>query len=140
MARSDHSPSSALGSVSGAANGSEANGTTGWGLLGACSGTTLGQANSLVAVAAEETPEVEVEVQNQGESTESGVSGVGPRLAVVRRSRKSINSISPQETQTVVIPLTPTPKGTVETGMEVASVPGEGITTNNEATYTVEFG
>ncbi len=130
--------STALGAVSGAANGAEANGIHGLGLLGAAvNGTTL-VSESSVAVAAQETPEVEVEVQNQGESTESGVS-VAVTVGGGAPISGTINSIAPQETQTVVIPLTPAPTGTVELEVKVASVPGEGITTNNEATYTVEF-
>jgi hypothetical protein len=128
---------SALGLVSGAAPG-ETEGIHGLGLLGTSIGGTSLVADSSVAVAAEETPEVEVEVQNQGESTESGVTV----SVTVNGSPISgtIDSIAPQETQTVVIPLTPTPpKGKAEVEVEVGSVPGEGITSNNEAAYTVEF-
>ena len=128
--------SSALGLVSGGEPGETA-GVHGLGLLGTGINGTALVADSSVSVAAEETPEVEVEVQNQGESTESGVT-----VSVTVNGNTisgSIDSIGPQETQTVVIPLTPAPSGKAEVEVEVGSVPGEGITSNNEATYTVEF-
>ena len=40
----------------------------------------------------------------------------------------------------VTIPLTPAPKGTVTLEVNVEPVPGEQVTENNEASYTVEFG
>jgi hypothetical protein len=130
--------SSALGLVSGAAPG-ETEGIHGLGLLGTSIDGTALVAESSVAVAAEETPEVEVEVQNQGESTESGVT-VSVTVSGSGTISGTIDSIGPQETQTVVIPLTPAPpKGNAEVEVEVGSVPGEGITSNNEAAYTVEF-
>jgi CARDB len=127
----------ALASVSGASTG-ETSGIHGLGLIGTSIDGTPLVANSSVAVTAEETPEVEVEVQNQGESTESGVN-VSVMVNGGSPISQTIDSIAPQETQTVVIPLTPAPKGRAELEVEVASVPGEGITTNNEAAYTVEF-
>ena len=64
--------SAALGSVSGAATGETA-GVHGLGLIGvSVNGTELTPEGS-TAVSAEETPEVEVTVQNQGESTENGI-------------------------------------------------------------------
>jgi hypothetical protein len=132
------SVSSALALVSGGETG-ETQGIHGLGLLGtAINGTPL-VPDSSVAVAAEETPEVEVEVQNQGESTESGVT-VSVTVSGGAPITDSIDTIGAQETETVVIPLTPAPKsGSVELKVEVGSVPGEGITSNNEASYTVEF-
>jgi hypothetical protein len=132
------SVSSALSLVSGGETG-ETSGVHGLGLLGTGINGTALVPDSSVAVAAEETPEVEVEVQNQGESTESGVT-VSVTVGGGAPITDSINTIGPQETETVVIPLTPAPKaGTVELKVEVGSVPGEELTTNNEATYTVEF-
>ncbi len=133
----ESSVEAALGAVSGATSG-ETSGIHGLGLLGTSIGGTPLVANSTVAVAVEGTPEVEAEVQNQGESTESGVN-VSVKINGGSPISQTINSIGPQETQTVVIALTPAPKGRAEIQVEVASVPGEGITTNNEATYTVEF-
>jgi hypothetical protein len=128
---------SALSSVSGG-GGEETGGVHGLGLIGtAINGTAL-VPESTTAVSAEETPEVEVEVSNQGESTENGVtvsvtvSGSGPL-------DQTISSIGPGETQSVTIPLVPAPPGTATMEVEVHTVPGEQISSNNEATYTVEF-
>jgi CARDB len=130
--------SSALGLVSGAGTGASTPGIHGLGLLGtSINGTSLAS-ESTTAVAAEETPEVEVEVQNQGNSTENEVI-VSAKVTGVGTLNQTISSIGAGETQTVVIPLTPTPKGKVEVEVEVHAVPGEGITSNNKATYTVEF-
>jgi hypothetical protein len=133
-----NSVSSALGLVSGAGTGSKTGGIHGLGLLGTAINETPLVPESTVSVSSEETPEVEVEVQNQGESTESGIT-VSVTVSGGSAISGTIDSIAPQETQTVVIPLTPAPRGQVELEVEVGSVPGEGITTNNEATYTVEF-
>jgi hypothetical protein len=132
--------SSALGGVSGAETG-ETEGVHGLGLIGTSIGGTPLVADSSVAVEAGGTPEVEVEVEveNQGESTESGVN-VSVTVAGSSPVAATIDSIGPQETETIVIPLAPAPTGTVEIEVEVASVPGEEVSTNNEATYTVEFG
>ncbi len=131
------SVSSALGLVSGAEPG-ETSGIHGMGLLGTAIGGTPLVQDSSVAVAVEETPEVEVEVQNQGSATESDVS-VSVTVSGGAPITTPIDSIEPQETQTIVIPLTPAPHGTVELEVEVGSVPGEELTTNNKATYTVEL-
>ena len=129
--------STALGTVSGSTS-TETSGVHGLGLIStSISGTEL-VAESTATVEAEETPEVEVEVQNQGESTENGVtvsvSAGGTTL------QESIGSIGAGETSTVTIPLTPAPKGTVTLEVKVEPVPGEKVTENNEASYTVEFG
>jgi hypothetical protein len=128
----------ALASVSGAETGAETEGVHGLGLIGTgIDGTPL-VPDSSVGVPVEGTPEVEVEVENQGESTESGVT-VSVTVAGGAPVVETIDSIGPQEAQTVLIPLTPAPTGTVELEVEVASVPGETISTNNEAAYTVAF-
>jgi hypothetical protein len=90
------------------------------------------------SVSAEETPEVEVQVQNLGESTESGVTvsvsvDGGPPL------QADIPSIEVGETATATIPLTPTPRGEATLEVEAEPVPGEELSENNEATYTVVF-
>jgi hypothetical protein len=98
-------------------------------------GTELGE--EAASVSAEETPEVEVEVENQGESTENGVdvtvSVGGTEL------QGSIETIGAAETSSVSIPLTPAPSGEVTLEVKVNPVPGEQITENNEASYTVVF-
>lgn len=129
--------STALGTVSGSTS-TETSGVHGLGLIStSISGTEL-VAESTATVEAEGTPEVEVEVQNQGESTENGVtvsvSAGGTTL------QESIASIGAGESSTVTIPLTPAPKGTVTLEVKVEPVPGEQVTENNEASYTVEFG
>ena len=52
---------------------------------------------------------------------------------------QTISSIGAGETQSVAIPLVPAPTGTATLEVEVQPVPGEQVTSNNEATYTVEF-
>ncbi|HEY7257345.1 MAG TPA: CARDB domain-containing protein [Solirubrobacterales bacterium] len=129
--------STALGTVSGSTS-AETPGVHGLGLISTSVNGTELIAESSASVEVEETPEVEVEVENQGESTENGVTvsvtAGGTTL------QESIATIGAGETSTVVIPLTPTPKGTVTLEVTVEPVPGEHVTTNNEASYTVEFG
>jgi len=128
--------SAALGSVSGA-TGAATPGIHGLGLVGtSVNGTELSpEAPSGVVV--EGTPEVEVQVQNQGESTENGI---GVSVTVDGNTVKgSIDSIPAGETETVAIPLTPAPSGEVTLEVEVETVPGEQVSENNEAGYTVVF-
>jgi CARDB len=133
----ENTVSSALSSVSGATGG-ETSGVHGLGLLGTnINGTEL-VADATTAVSSEETPEVEVEVGNQGESTENSVT-VAVTVSGGTSLDQTLSSIGAGETQSVVIPLVPVPTGTVTLEVVVQSVPGEQITSNNEATYTVEF-
>lgn len=128
--------SSALGSISGA-TGAATPGVHGLGLLGvSVNGTEL--AEGATAVSAEETPEVEVQVQNQGESAENGVS-VSVSVDGGDTLEGSISSIEAGETSTATIPLTPTPSGQVTLEVKVETVPGEQVSENNEASYTVVF-
>ncbi len=128
--------SAALGSVSGA-SGETTSGVHGLGLIGtSVDGTELTPEGS-TAVAAEETPEVEVQVQNQGESTENGVT-----VSVTVNGetlQQDISSIEAGATETVAIPLTPVPKGEVTLEVEAVPVAGEQVSENNEASYTVVF-
>lgn len=127
----------ALGSVSGA-TGAATPGVHGLGLIAtAVNGTEL-VAESTTAVGGEETPEVEVQVQNQGESTENGVT-VSVTVDGGNTLQGDISSIEAGETATVTIPLTPAPEGQVTLEVEAAPVPGEQVSENNEATYTVIF-
>jgi hypothetical protein len=129
--------SSALGSVSGASSG-EASGIHGLGLLGTgINGTEL-SAEAATAVSAEETPEVEVEVQNQGESTENGIT-VTVSVEGGSTLQGTISTLEAGATDVATIPLTPAPKGTVTLEVEAEPVPGEQVSENNKATYTVEF-
>lgn len=126
----------ALGSVSGA-TGAATPGVHGLGLVGtSVNGTELGE-GAPAGVAAEETAEVEVLVENQGESTENGVTV----SVTVNGStlQQDISSIGAGEQQSISIPLTPTPEGEVTLEVKAETVPGEQVSTNNEASYTVVF-
>jgi hypothetical protein len=125
----------ALGAVSGS-SASATSGVHGLGLGSvAINGTELGE--EAVGVAAEEGAEVEVEVENQGESTENGVNVTvsvgGTEL------QGSIESIGAGETGSASILLTPTPSGEVTLEVKVDTVPGEQISENNEDSYAVVF-
>jgi CARDB len=128
--------SSALSSISG---GGETSGVHGLGMLGTSLNGTQLVAEATTAVSlGEETPEVEVEVQNQGDSTENSVT-VSVTEAGGGTVDQTISSIGAGEIQTVAIPLVPAPTGTATLEVEVQPVPGEQVTSNNEAAYTVEF-
>jgi hypothetical protein len=129
--------SAALGSV----NGSTAEATSGihgLGLFGTSVNGTELTAESTTSVSSEGTPEVEVQVQNQGESTENGVT-VSVTVSGGSTLQGTIESIGVGETATASIPLTPAPKGEVTLEVDVETVPGEKISTNNKASYTVAF-
>jgi hypothetical protein len=128
--------SSALGSVSGATGGATP-GIHGLGLIATSVNGTELTPESTTAVTAEETPEVEVQVQNQGESTENGIA-VSVNVDG-NTLQQTISSIAAGETETVTIPLTPVPTGTVTLEVKAQPVPGEQVSENNEASYTVEF-
>lgn len=88
-----------------------------------------------VAVSGEGTVEVEARVQNQGESAENGVT-----VSVTYDGttlENEIPSIEAGEEATVTIALTPAPKGEVTLDVKVDPVPGEQVTENNEASYTI---
>ncbi len=129
--------SSALGSVSGS-SGSATPGVHGLGLVGTSLNGTELAAETTTSVAVEGTPEVEVEVQNQGDSTENGIT-VSVTVDGGNTLQGTIDSLAAAESQTVSIPLTPAPKGEATLEVEVETVPGEQVSTNNEASYTVAF-
>jgi hypothetical protein len=125
----------ALGAISGA-TGTTTEGVHGLGLIGtSVNGTELVEGGEAV-VAGEETLEVEVQVQNQGESTENGVS-VSVSVDGGNTLNGTIESIAAGEISSVSIPLTPAPTGTVTLEVGVEAVAGEKVTENNEASYTV---
>ncbi|MFN8163141.1 MAG: CARDB domain-containing protein [Solirubrobacterales bacterium] len=129
--------SAALGGISGS-TGAATPGVHGLGLIGvSVNGTELTE-GATTAVGAEEVPEVEVQVQNQGESTENGVS-VTVSVEGGAELQGSIETIAAGEISSVTIPLTPAPSGTVTLEVNVETVPGEQVSENNEATYTVSF-
>ncbi|MFL5899472.1 MAG: CARDB domain-containing protein [Solirubrobacterales bacterium] len=126
--------SEALGGISGNSDAAAA-GVHGLGLVGVgVNGSELVEGGA-TTVSGEEGVEVEVTVQNQGESTENGV-----KVAVsVEGSTLTgeIAEIGAGEEATATIPLTPTPSGEVALEVEVEPVAGEQVTENNEATYTL---
>jgi hypothetical protein len=127
----------ALGSVSGA-TGAATPGVHGLGLLAtSLNGTELAP-EATATVSGEETPEVEVQVQNQGESTENGIT-VSVTVNGGNTLQGDISTIAAGETATVTIPLTPAPQGQVTLEVEAEPVPGEQVSENNEAAYTVQF-
>ena len=129
---------SALGSISGSSAGEASPGIHGLGLMGvSINGTELTEGLT-TSVSAEETPEVEVEVQNQGESTENGIK-VSVTVEGGAPVEGSISTIEAGETATATIPLTPAPSGEVALEINVDTVPGEEVSTNNEGTFTVAF-
>jgi hypothetical protein len=129
--------STALGSVSGA-TGTATPGVHGLGLITtSVSGTEL-TPDSVTSVSAEGTPEVEVQVQNQGESTENRIT-VSVAVEGSGTLQETIESIEAGESETVAIPLTPVPKGRVTLEVNVQPVPGERVADNNKASYTVNF-
>jgi hypothetical protein len=125
----------ALGAISGA-TGTTTAGIHGLGLMGvSVNGTELVEGGETI-VAAEETLEVEVQVQNQGESTENGVQ-VSVSVDGGNTLQGPIEEIAVGEIGTASIALTPVPTGTVTLEVEVEPVAAEEVTTNNEASYTV---
>jgi CARDB len=128
---------SALGAVNGSSGGTASPGVHGLGLLGVHIGENELLEEVPNSVAVEGTPEVEVEVQNQGESTENGITVVV--TADGAETTQEIATLEPAASETAVVPLTPTPEGETTLEIEVEPVPGEEVTTNNQATYTVNF-
>jgi hypothetical protein len=129
--------SAALGSVSGSSSGTSG-GIHGLGLITTSVNGTELTAESTTSVASEGTPEVEVEVANQGESTENGI-GVSVTVSGGTTLSGTIDSIGVGESETVSIPLTPAPSGEVTLEVKVDTVPGEKVSENNEASYNVAF-
>ncbi|HEX6456457.1 MAG TPA: CARDB domain-containing protein [Solirubrobacterales bacterium] len=126
--------SDALGAISGN-SGSATPGVHGLELTGvSVNGTELVE-GAAASVSGEEGVEVEATVENQGESTENGVT-----IAVTVNGNTltgEIAEVGAGETATATIPLTPTPKGEVTLEVEAEPVAGETITENNVATFTL---
>jgi hypothetical protein len=128
---------SALGAVSGA-TGAATPGVHGIELTGVSINGTELTTEGANAVAVEEAAEVEVQVENQGESTENGVQ-VAVSVDGGNTLEGTIEQVAAAEIGSTTIPLTPTPEGEVSLEVKAGPVPGENITENNEATYTVVF-
>ena len=129
--------SAAIGSVSGSTAASTP-GIHGTELVGVSVNETELSPESTTSVSSEGTPEVEVQVQNQGESTENGIT-VSVTVDGGNTLQGDISTISFGETGSVTIPLTPAPEGEVTLEVDVATVPGERVDDNNKASYTVAF-
>jgi hypothetical protein len=129
--------SAALGSIS-SSTGAATPGVHGLGLVGvSVNGTELVE-GAPATVSGEEAVEVEVQVQNQGESTENGIS-VSVSVDGGNTLQGSISTIAAGEISSVTIPLTPAPKGQVTLEVDVETVPGEQVSENNQASYTVSI-
>jgi CARDB len=129
--------SAALSAVSGS-TGAATSGVHGLELVGVSINGTELTTEGVNSVVVEEAVEVEVSVENQGESTENGVQ-VAVSVNGGNTLEGTIEQIAAGEIGTTTIPLTPTPKGEVTLEVKAGPVPGENITENNEATYTVVF-
>jgi CARDB protein len=126
----------ALGSISG--GGAATPGVHGLGLIGTSVNGTELSSEATTSVTAEEIPEVEVRVQNQGESTESGVT-VTVTVDGEPPVQGNIPTIAAGEEATVTIPLTQAPQGEATLEVVAEPVPGEQVSENNEAAYSVVF-
>ena len=89
-------------------------------------------------VAAGTDPTIEVSVQNQGEAEETDVT-VSVSVDGGSAVEETISTIGIGETQVASLTLSPAPTGEVTIEVSVAPVPGEGLTDNNEDSYTVIF-
>lgn len=129
--------SEALGAVSGS-TGAATPGVHGIELTAVTINGTELSAEGANAVAVEEAAEVEVQVENQGESTENGIP-VAVSVNGGHTLEGTIEQVAAGEIGTTTIALTPTPEGEASIEVKAGPVPGENITENNEATYTVVF-
>ncbi|MGZ8665744.1 MAG: CARDB domain-containing protein [Solirubrobacterales bacterium] len=127
-----------LGQVSGA-SAAATPGLHGTGLLATSIDGVVLTEGTPATVTASGPPAVDVQVQNQGDSDESGVT-VGVSVDGSAATTEEISSIAPGETQTATVQLSSTPTGQVTLDVEVDAVPGEQVTDNNKASYTVTFG
>lgn len=126
----------ALSQVSGA-TGAATPGVHGLELTGVAIGGTELSSEEAVSIGVEGAPELEATVENQGESTENGVT-----VSVTvdgNTLQGEISAIEPLETATATITLVPTPKGEVTLEVEAEPVPGEQISDNNKDAFTVSF-
>jgi CARDB len=129
----------ALSQVSGSSSTSSTPGIHGLGLVQTSVGGSTLTEGTPVTVSAGSRPEFDVEVQNQGDSTETGVT-VSVTVGDSQPVEQTISSIGAGETQTVKIPITSPPSGHSTVDVEVKPVPGEQVSDNNKASYTVTFG
>jgi hypothetical protein len=113
-------------------------GTHGLGLLQTSIGGTTLSTDSPTTVP-DDSREIDVQVQNQGESDEAGITVV----ATINGSElQDTIDLSAGESGTVKVPIQTLPQPGTETTVEVVVEPvaGEAVSDNNQATYTVIFG
>jgi hypothetical protein len=113
-------------------------GTHGLGLLETSIGDTTLSADSTTTVP-DDSREIAVQAQNQGESDEAGVTVV---VTINGQELQDTIDLDAGESGTVKLPIETLPQPGTETTVEVLvqPVPGEAVADNNEATYTVIFG
>lgn len=129
----------ALGVTGGGAGEADDDLRHGTGLISSSiSGVEL-QAEVTNVVSVEGTPELTVQVQNQGEAEETDLT-VSVTIGDGTALTNTIPTIAAGVTESVTIPLTPTPSGSTSVTVEIAAVPGEQFLENNAATYEVDFG
>jgi CARDB len=129
--------SDALAQVSGT-TAAATPGVHGLGLIQTTAAGQVLEEGTPVTLAAGSKPEIDVQVQNQGDSDETGVT-VSVTVNGGQPIEQQVSSIAAGATQTVKIPLTPAPKGQTTLDVEVKPVPGEQVSSNNKASYTVTF-
>ena len=88
----------------------------------------------------DDSKEIDVQVQNQGESDESQI-----EVSITLNGeelRATIDELAAGEADTVKVPITTLPQPGTETTLSVVVQPveGESVTDNNQASYTVVFG
>src|SRR5262249_46489169 len=84
--------------------------------------------------------EIDIQVTNSGQGDESGISVTATLGGSALHG--TLNSLSAGQSGQIRIPLTTKPAPGTDTQLQVvvAPVPGEQLTDNNQATYTVVFG
>lgn len=125
--------------LSGITGGGEPSGTHGVGLLQVDVGDVTLSEDSTTEVP-DDAREIEVQVQNQGEADESSIT-----VTVTLNGEdltKTIEELAAGDSTAVTLPIPtlPQPGTEVQVDVQVEPVPGEQVTDNNEASYTVVFG
>jgi len=114
-------------------------GTHGLQLLGTTVGGTTLTPDTTTTVPSGST-EIAIQVQNSGDSDETGISVVATLAG--HELNGQLPALSAGEAGTVKIPITSKPSPGSDATLEVVvqPVPGEQVTSNNQSTYTVVFG
>jgi len=126
--------------ITGGSGGAVAPGVHGVGLFATTiNGVALIPGGPTTVSLGDGNPEIEVTVQNQGESDEADV-GVSFTLGATS-GKDTIPTIAPQETATVTIPINPAPAAGQPLTLDVTVDPvdGELVEDNNSFQYTVTF-